>query len=324
MQSTKSRLKPVADPLDRVGFVSKGDRTHSDAIHGRLLDHKAQQDYYDKIVERYLRFCSDHQKDFDQAHASLPLSSSNDATSNPPAAQPVARTKSDPAEKHIPPPSTELSKLLLSLRKLREGILATSRTTPPAFAQRVHYFSIRMSILAQHPPSYFPSLEYCLRKLHSKSHPMADSEVKDLISYLILDYACRQQNMVSAFELRARARRDYDFQSQTVDRVLTALMHDNWVAFWQVRKSVDSYLRAVMNWAVDRVRRHALKAVGSAYLNVNVNWIIGGCTGDDRKWTWEELTRKENLGWQLEDDKVIIRVPKARPSSKTGPIPAGK
>lgn len=153
---------------------------------------------------------------------------------------------------------------------------------------------------------------------------MAESEVKDLVSYLILDYACRQQDMVSAFELRARARRDYDFQSQAVDRVLTALMHDNWIAFWQVRKSVDSYMRAVMNWAVDRMRRHALKAVGSAYLNVHVDWIIGGCTGDDRQWTWEELIEKENLGWQREGDKVIIKIPKVRPLPKQEPIPAGK
>lgn len=153
---------------------------------------------------------------------------------------------------------------------------------------------------------------------------MAESEVKDLVSYLILDYACRQQDMVSAFELRARARRDYDFHSQAVDRVLTALMHDNWIAFWQVRKSVDSYMRAVMNWAVDRMRRHALKAVGSAYLNVHVDWIIGGCTGDDRQWTWEELIEKENLGWQREGDKIIIKVPKVRPLPKQEPIPAGK
>ncbi|KAJ5287565.1 SAC3/GANP/Nin1/mts3/eIF-3 p25 [Penicillium angulare] len=306
MQSAKpqgSRLRPVADPLERVGFVSKGDKT--------LLNHKAQQDYYDTIVERYFRFCSDHHNDFDAAHASLPISSSNDATSNPPAAQSAPKTS--PLGRGIPPPSAELSKLLLSLRKLREGILATSGTTPPEFAQRVHYFSIRLAILAQHPPSYFPSLEHCLNKLHSRSHPMPDSEVKDIVTYLILDYACRQENMVSAFELRARARRECAFQSLAVDRVLTALMHDNWVIFWQVHKTVDSYTRAVMNWAVDRVRRHALKAVGSAYLNAPVDWIVGGCTGDDVNWTWEKLHQKENLGWQKEGDIIIIRRLKPRP-----------
>lgn len=151
---------------------------------------------------------------------------------------------------------------------------------------------------------------------------MTDLEVKEMLSYLILDYACRQEDMVSAFELRARARREHAFESPAVDQVLTALTHDNWVVFWQVHKSVDSYMRAVMNWAVDRMRRHALKAVGSAYLNVNVDWIVGGCTGDDVNWTWEKLLEKEKLGWQKEGDKIIIKRPKIRapPPSQESPV----
>lgn len=68
----------------------------------------------------------------------------------------------------------------------------------------------------------------------------------------------------------------------------------------------------MINWAEDRVRRHALKAVGSAYLNVSVSWIVEGCTGDGRQWTWEKLVEKEGLGWQLEGDKVVIRKPKPK------------
>lgn len=275
---------------------------------GRLLDHKAQKEYFNKILERYMSFCAHHGKDLDAALASLPTSPSVDATSNPPV------TKH--AEKGVPPPSAELSTLLLSLRKLREAVLATASATSVAFAQRVHVFSIRLSILAQHPPSYFPSLRYILEKLHSPSHPLPESEFKELVSYLILDYACRQGDMLAAFELRARARSEYGFHSQTIDHVLSALMHDNWIVFWQVRKSVDSYVRAVMNWTVDRVRRHALKAVGSAYLNVHVSWVVGGCTGDDQSWTWEKLVETEKLGWQREGDKIIIRRPKQRPQSK--------
>lgn len=254
-----------------------------------------------------MRFCSNHSKDLDAALTSLPASSSNDATSNPPAAFPAGS-----AEKNTPPPSVELSKLLLSLRKLREGMRAASRTTPVAFAQRVHVFSIRLAIRAHHPPSYSPSLEHTIETLHSKAHPLPDAELKELITYLILDHACRQDALAPAFELRARARRQYGFQSQAVDRVLEALIHDNWVVFWQVHKSVDSYQRAVMNWAVDRMRRHALKAVGSAYLNVHMSWVVGGCTGDDENWTWEKLVETENLGWEREGDKIVIRRPKVR------------
>ncbi|KAE8390485.1 hypothetical protein ETB97_000066 [Aspergillus alliaceus] len=299
-----SRLKPIADSLEAVGFVSKGDR--------KLLDHKAQNDYFSQIVERYMGFCARHSEDLDAAWLSLPTSASGDATKNPPAVLP--RTKEKQPATNSPSASAELSTLLLSLRKLREAILATASTIPVSFSQRVHVFSVRISIQAKHPPSYFPSLRYLLEKLHSPSHPLPDSELKDLTSYLILDYACRQDDLIAAFELRAQARRKHAFQSHTVDRVLTALAHDNWVVFWQVRKEVDSSIRALMNWAEDRVRRHALKAVGSAYLNVGMQWITEGCTGD-KSWTWDKLVETEKLGWQREGDKIIIRKPKPRPQT---------
>lgn len=266
-----------------------------------------------------MRFCADHRDDLDAALASLPTNASSDATSNPPTAQ--TSSSPNPANPAVTPPAVELSRLLLSLRKLREAILSTATKTPVEFAQRVHVFSIRLSILAQHPPSYFHSLKYCVDKLHSKSHPFQESEVKELISYLILDYACRQDDMVAAFDLRTRARKEHAFHSQTIDRILAALMHDNWVVFWQVRKSVDSYFRAVMNWAVDRVRRHALKAMGSAYLNVHVSWIMSACTGDDERWTWDKLVETEKLGWQKEGEKVIIRRPRPRPPPSQRPAP---
>ncbi|KAJ6033482.1 hypothetical protein N7444_011253 [Penicillium canescens] len=287
-----SRLRPVADSLENVGFVSKGDK--------KLLDPKVQTEYFDKIVDRYMRFCAHHSKDLDAALASLPTTTLN----------------INPSQRGVPPPSTELSTLLLSLRKLREAVLATASNTTATFSQRVHVFSIRLSILAHHPPSYFPSLRYSLDKLHSQSHPLPDSEAKELVTYLILDYACRQQDMVAAFELRARARKEHAFHSQTVDKVLAALLHDNWVIFWQLHNSVDSYTRAVMNWASDRVRRHALKAVGSAYLNVHISWIVGGCTGDERSWTWDKLVEVEKLGWEREDDKIIIKRPRQRAPPK--------
>ncbi|KAL3461322.1 hypothetical protein BJX64DRAFT_277968 [Aspergillus heterothallicus] len=302
-----SRLKPVSDSLETVGFVSKGDR--------KLLDHKAQQDYYDKIVGRYIEFCARHSKNLDSAWLSLPRSASNDATKNPPASVTQSgRSTVSPG----PSAATELSTLLLSLRKLREAVLATASTIPVAFCQRVHVFSIKVSIQAQHPPSYFPSLRYLLDNLHAPSNPLPESELKEHLSYLILDYACRQENLLAAFELRAHARRQYNFQSREVDQVLQSLAHDNWIMFWRVRKEVDSLTRAVMNWAEDRMRRHALKAVGRAYLGVDVAWVVEGCTGD-QTWTWERLVEMEQLGWQKEGDRIIIRKPRSRPKPE-GPL----
>ncbi|KAL3493851.1 hypothetical protein BJX62DRAFT_234965 [Aspergillus germanicus] len=321
-----SRLKPVADSLETVGFVSKGDRKYdspcSAMLHSinhnplrRLLDHKAQQDYYDKIVARYIEFCARHSKNLDSAWLSLPKSASDDATKNPPASVPQsAKSAASPGLSA----ATELSTLLLSLRKLREAVLATASTIPIAFSQRVHVFSIKVSIQAQHPPSYFPSLRYLLDHLHTSSNPLPESELKEYFSYLILDYACRQEDLLTAFELRARARRQYNFQSREVDQVLQAIAHDNWIVFWRVRKEVDSLMRAVMNWAEDRVRRRALKAVGRSYLGADIAWVVQGCTGD-QSWTWEKLADVEKLGWQKEGDRIIIRKPRSKPKPE-GPL----
>lgn len=268
-------------------------------------------------MERYLGFCAQHAKDLDAAWASLPTSASADVTQNPP-------SSTAPVDQRDPPASNELSKILLSLRKLREALLATASTTPTSFSQRVHVFSIRLSILAQHPPSYFASLRYLLETLHSSSHPLTQSEVDEFTSYLILDYACRQADMVTAFDLRARARSEHGFRSHTVDRALAALIQDNWIMFWKVRNAVDSYMRAVMNLAVDRIRRHALKAVGSAYLDVDVKWILDGCTGDKASWTWEKLVQTERLGWLKEGDKVIIKRPKRKSEKPERPKENGR
>ncbi|RAK99736.1 uncharacterized protein BO80DRAFT_113402 [Aspergillus ibericus CBS 121593] len=303
------RLKPVADSLDLVGFVSKGDR--------KLLDHKVQKDYFDKIVTQYMEFCARHFKDLDAALMSLPKSASSDATSNPPVSFPSPTNK--PTGDGSPPPSTELSTILLSLRKLREAVLATGSTIPISFSQQVHILSIQIAIQARHPPSYFPSFRYTLEKLHTPSCPLPDSDLNDLISYWILDYACRQEDMVAAYQLRSCARKRYGFQSSIIDRVLNALAHDNWVVFWQIRNGVDSRVRAVMNWAEDRVRRHALKAVGKAYLSTDARWITEGCTGT-RSWTWENLVEAENLGWEKEGNRIIIRKPKQKPQTNLAPI----
>lgn len=243
---------------------------------------------------------------------SLPVSPSLGPTRNPASASPSTTAKAGATG---PSASTELSSFLLALRKLREAILSTSATTPPSFAQKVHIFSVRISILAQHPPSYLPSLDFLLRKMNSPSHPLPESELREFVSYEILDHACRQGDMIRAFELRATARQRYAFRSRTVDRVLEALLQGNWVVFWQVRNSVDSYMRTMINWAADRMRRQALKSVGSAYLNVEAGWVLEGCTGE-QGWTWEKLVEVERLGWQKEGDKIIIKRPKRKPEAK--------
>ncbi|KAM5435263.1 hypothetical protein MferCBS31731_006405 [Microsporum ferrugineum] len=329
-QSTKSsptkgrQRPPIQDPLEQAGFVSKGDV--------KLLDPKAQQLYYEKIMERYMKFCNDYSNDVDAAFASLPKNRSDDSTRNPPVPNaPVAIR--DPSSRHAAPPAPtqnkfvrpenltdsaakDLSVLLLSLRKLREGVIATASKTPVAFAQQVHIFCIRTGILAGHPPSYYPPLKRLLQVLHGPSNPLSEPDLHEFTSYLILDYACRQNELHLAFDLRAKSKADFGFNNTTINNVLSALMHDNWVLFWKSGRGVDGYTRSLMSWAEGFVRRRALKAIARAYLSVDLSYIIECCTGSEDGCTWEELVEQEGMGWKLEGNKVIIRIRKPAAKAK--------
>ncbi|KAI1966945.1 hypothetical protein LOZ58_000435 [Ophidiomyces ophidiicola] len=295
----QKRFERPVDPLERAGFVSKGDIT--------LLDIHAQESYYRCIMDRYAQFCKDHSGDLDAAFASLPRNPSGDATKNPPVN--MAR-KTDTKRTHATNAPQELSIILVSLRKLREAMLATTSKTPLDFSQDVHIFCIRTALLAGHPPSYYPPLERLLRHLHTKEHPLETSALHEFITYLILDYACRQGDIAAALQLRRRAGETIDYQHEVVDRVISALIHDNWVQFWKTREHGDGYVRTLMDWAADSMQRRALKAIGKSYLTVDLAYLIESCTGQRDGCTWEKLAEKHNLGWKREGNKVVIRARK--------------
>lgn len=276
-----------------------------------------------------MQFCTVHSKDLETAFASLSLnaSASDDPARNPPVAAPAAQTgrpQGTPLLQRNPPsftkgqdsldppePSEELSNILLALRKLREALLATSTSAvSPVFSQRVHVFSIRLAILAFHPPSYYPSLLHLLFVLHTPEHPLPSSELSEMTTYLILDLACRQNALSSAYSLRAQRRVSQKYENKTVDAILDSMITNNWIAFWRTRRKVDGYIRAILRWAVDDIRRTSLKAIGRTYLSCDVTWVLKLSTGEE--WTWEDLKEKEKVGWLREGDNIIVRKIKSK------------
>jgi hypothetical protein len=276
----------------------------------RLLEFKTQESYYNKIVARYTQFCTHHSKDLESAFACLSV---DDSPSTPPP-PPMSHASSPNKGVVTPPPSTELDVILLALRKLREALLASSSVAAsPIFSQRVHVFNIRLAILALHPSSYHPSLLHLLFVLHSPQYPLPPTELAEMTTYLILDLACRQGELASAYGLRSTSKLRNNFQSRDVDEVLDAVITRNWVKFWRVQRRVDGYVRALIHWAVDDMRRDTLKALGRAYMSSDLRWVLHSASGGEM--SWEELVKKENMGWVKDDDKIIIRKPKAKPSA---------
>lgn len=319
------RLRPVKqDPLESVGFVSKGDN--------RLLDTKTQETYYHKITARYMQFCTQNSKNLHEAFTSLSL---NDSTPAPapqaqnlsssrwavPSARPTTAgygsknattSKASNVNASVSPePAEELSVILTALRKLREAILATSANAPsPAFSQRVHVFNIRLAILALHPESYHASLRYLLTSLHSQAHPLPVSELREMTAYLILDTALRVGNLIGAHAIRVRAKERWRFRDRDVDLILKAAVSNNWPLFWRIRNRVDGYIRAIMHWKVEALRMTVLKAIGRSYMQCDVDWILQSTTGGEM--SWEDLVKKEDIGWLRDGNTAIIRKPKPK------------
>ncbi|KAI4150129.1 MAG: hypothetical protein LQ341_001168 [Variospora aurantia] len=289
-----SRLKPaVVDPLDKVGFVSKGDKS--------LLDHTAQEGYFDAIKTQYHTLTGPPVTNNDgcentlasaleslSLHQYAPGDRSGFKTNGPFLAVSTAAT------------APGLSTLLLAMRKLREAIVASARND--AFAKNVYIFIIRTTILLRHPESYHPAILHLFRRLQLAS-PLNDVEKKEFLGYWLLDLACRQQNLASAF----RVRNFYRYRTEKVDMILSALIHGNWVIFGLAKRSADVYETSLMQCADDRMANHTMQCMGKSYLSLPKEYVER-CTG----LRWGELKEQKKLSWTLDGGTIVIRQMKKR------------
>ncbi|KAH0542685.1 hypothetical protein FGG08_002918 [Glutinoglossum americanum] len=286
-------------------------REHGVAIK-RLLDYKTQESYYNKIVERYMSFCADSGggSELERQFASLSLQAGGTgagdesvvlASKQAPATTATATTAPVAVPANSQSHEKTLSILILAMRKLREGLTASSRLDP--FTTRFYIFCIRTTILLKHTASYHPALLHLLRHLHPHD-PLPPAELHEFIGYHLLDLACRQNDLPQAFATRNH----YRYADRRVDAVLRALAHDNYHLFWRVRGEVDGYQAGLMGWAEEEMKVLALKCLGRAYVCVE-GGFLGRVTGGEE---WEALKGKYGVGWELRGDgMVVIRKPKA-------------
>lgn len=278
---------------------------------GRLLDFKTQERYYTKIVERYLAFCSGAgDRDALLEHfASLSLAEprkDDTAASTSVLTSPSAPLLPSPPGDATPSGNKDLSDVLMALRKLREGIVASKRSD--AFAVQAYLFCIRLAVLVKQPEAYHPAILHLLRGIHAQQHrsqqvhALTSFELTEVTAYLVLDTACRRGDLAEAHALRTR----YQLQDAKVDAALRALVHDNYVLFRRVRRGVDGHRARLMEFAEARMRRHTLKCVGRTYLSVDLRFLEAITDA-----TWADL-QQDGVGWELDGQKVIIRKVRAK------------
>lgn len=268
----------------------------------RLLDFQNQERYYTKIVDRYMSFCSKAGRGDELLRQLGNLRVGDDKPTSDRLPTPDAVTSGTGALPAFTSSESQddLAVLIMAMRKLREGIVASKRIDD--FSIQAYIFCIRLSILVKHMESYQPALLHLLNRMHPV-HPLSSVDLQELAGYLVLDLACRRQDYAQAYFVRNK----YGVRDSKVDAVVSVMVHDNYQKFWKVKNSVGGYKAKLMEFAEPTIRMQALKCLGRTYFSVDLPFLE---YVSDAK--WQALTSQHGVGWELEGQKVVIRRPKAR------------
>lgn len=252
-------------------------------VNARLFDPKLQQDYYCNILHQCLRLGPQIDQDgLDTALTALSLNGRRDVASEEQAAlKRISEVNLDF--------DGRLSVVLMAMRKLREGMVGIGRVD--TFFSQVYRFIIRFAILARHPESYHPALLHLLGRVPKQ-------DIDDFIGYYVLDLACRQGDLATAYQIK----QSYRFENLRIDLILKALAHGNWCSFWKIQDQMDIYQQGLAKFADAKIRGHAVKCIGKSYLSIDKSYIMA----ITRK-SWEQLQEETGVAWGLEEGLVIIR-----------------
>ncbi|KAL7268934.1 hypothetical protein RUND412_008422 [Rhizina undulata] len=268
-----NRLKPATDEF---GFVSKGDTR-----------------FHAQIVDKYIAFCgsSDSSADLDRKFSSLAFNPNEGGHGGALHGKNARYANSQNAE---------LSSLLLQMRKLREGIVASNRID--AFVSEVYAFSIRAAILMKHVESYHPALLHLLQTIHPVV-PLSASELQEFAGYYMLHLACNMENYSEAFVVK----QEYGVTNSRITQAVMALIHNNYWSFRAMRRKVDLYNGRLLEDGEKRIRLATLKCLGKTYFTVEVSYVetVMGMG-------WEDLKREYQVGWQVDDEGEIATVRKPK------------
>ena len=299
-----SRLKQISlDPLESIGLPSKGDSRcgdYSDICHAdtyrRLLNLKTQEAYFEKVLDRYER-CLPFGGNNDALDATFSSLSLDGLPEDRP--RRTEETSQKPILTNAPQVSIGQSReaciILMAMRKLREAIVASGRKD--AFAIRAYAFIIRATILMRHMESYHPALLHLLRNLHTVT-PLTASEHHEFVGLYVLDLSCRQKDLATAYKVGCH----YKYKNVKVERVLKALVHGNWHAFWKIKTLMSDHQQRLLEYAEEGMRKRALDCLGKSYLSVDKGFLERSA-----KQQWEQLKDEFDVDWKLEADVITIR-----------------
>lgn len=252
--------------------------------------------YYTEIAEKYVKFCgsSDSSADLDiKLAAAIP-------SMNTIAAQ---GKNARYADSH----NAELASITLSMRKLREGIVGSSRVD--AFSSRAYMFMIRISILMKQTDSYHPAIQHLLYNIHPYV-PLSASERQEFAGYLVLHLASKMEAYSEAFVIK----REFQVTDYRILQAVSAMIQGNYWSFRATRRKVDLYKARLLEDAERRMRDHTLKCLGKSYFTVDANYLES-VTGTK----WDGLKKEFGVGWDMDSAGIITVRKQKRPEQKATP-----
>ncbi|CDK28406.1 unnamed protein product [Kuraishia capsulata CBS 1993] len=229
------------------------------------------------------------------------------------------KTKYDEADLEKVPEN--MAWVLMSLRKLREALIAIETTI---FTKEVFLYSVRVSASVQNHQAYVPAIVHLLQKIRQTVGLNKDEE-REVLTYLILHKLHHNGAINDAFELFFKyvdvlgdgtsltpgQSLDMEKMSDPQRLYATLVSYSNrdfytWIRLYKRELSSKDAIRArngaIMGLGHRKVLDWALTSIGSAYF-VMKRLDLEMFTGE----SWESLVGDYNCLWRIEGEVVTIR-----------------
>lgn len=260
----------------------------------RLLNPRVQEDYFDHILSRYTHLHKSSEDPVDSIEQGLLSMSLKDQIDCEGWADFCSKFSSKALQSPAQQPM-DTSTVLAAMRKLREGLVASSRLD--VFSHQVYFFIIYATILIGNFESFHPALLHLIRVIFARSD-IAKTQKDEFVGFYILDLACRQGNLRKAFETR----HVYACNDQNINKLLMALVRGDWRLYWKTYEVMNVYQKKLLQASHEMMRQHTINCVSASYLSVRRDFLEEAARSP-----WRDISRLTPKTWELDGEQILVR-----------------
>lgn len=202
------------------------------------------------------------------------------------------------------PDSPSADSCLSSLRKLREGVVASGRKD--VFAIDVFERTVRYAVVANHVESYVPAMRYLITTLYPETRRKIHTG-RAVLESLYLLHLLSTEDYLEFMNERATL----DRRHCVADNILRAHVQGNWIALERLKQKITFLESKMLAQNFAKLADQAVSTIEAAYLAVDSSWLQRA-SGDQWK-----ARMKNNSKWSIEGTRLTFKRPgKAKISSQ--------